>query len=686
MFNIPTIVSLFEVLLVLVPALLAVAYVTVAERKTMASMQRRLGPNVVGYYGLLQAFADALKLLLKEYVAPTQANMILFFLGPVITLIFALLGYAVIPYGPALSINDMNLGIFYILAVSSIATYGILLAGFSKFSTGYLHTNFIKGDCVRSYSSQELLVFPAKGALHIKEVSGQGCVSNTLKPIFMINKVVNYNTYPSKNLNLSLYRNTLVPESSKVRCFIHTLVDKNKSNNKEEYINDLFKDRIAPVIPLDRKLIKGSCLNYKDKLSKAKFIKEWGSKAGIYLIEYKHYPNIYYVGRTNLFKKRFYEHSKAESLSKFHLFIQLIGIEHFNIHILELCPENKLGERETYYLQKYIPILNSVFSSTITEGVIKQTLLLKLKDLRAINRVKDSRSTLVYVYDWTEKGINHQPTIYNSSNEASRSLSYPISGILRYKNTSIPYRGKLFFNYPITDFNQVFEQSQKLTPEGLLNRLVSTPVWGYNAVNLELIEGSPFPSINKAAKALGVPRATLDLVIDKGITAGSKAIYVYSRCLNVEEIKPMLAKVGSLQLGLKVPVYVYDANNLELINNAPFDSLLDAANYFCVDYRTIARHLNTNKAIKRSGRLVYLFKKRLDRKLSKKLLTDRKIGDSRNYNMKVWVYKADSMELINNRPFDSIFSAVNYLGIAKSTLYRNLDSCKPVVLRTPFFF
>ena len=89
-------ISIIEVLLVLVPALLAVAFVTVAERKTMASMQRRLGPNVVGYYGLLQAFADALKLLLKEYVAPTQANIVLFFLGPVITLIFALLGYGVI--------------------------------------------------------------------------------------------------------------------------------------------------------------------------------------------------------------------------------------------------------------------------------------------------------------------------------------------------------------------------------------------------------------------------------------------------------------------------------------------------------------------------------------------------------------------------------------------------------------
>jgi NADH-ubiquinone oxidoreductase chain 1 len=108
---------------------MVVAFITVAERKTMASMQRRLGPNFVGIYGLLQAFADALKLILKEYVAPTQANTILFFFGPIITLIFALLSFGVIPYGPGLAILDSELGIFFLLAVSSLATYGILIAG-----------------------------------------------------------------------------------------------------------------------------------------------------------------------------------------------------------------------------------------------------------------------------------------------------------------------------------------------------------------------------------------------------------------------------------------------------------------------------------------------------------------------------------------------------------------------------
>src|SRR5690348_6935007 len=122
-------ISIIEVVLVILPVLLTVAYVTIAERKTMASMQRRLGPNIVGYYGLLQAFADALKLLLKEYVSPTQANIILFFMGPIVTLIFSLLGYGVIPYAPGLTLADFNLGILYMLAVSSLSTYGILLAG-----------------------------------------------------------------------------------------------------------------------------------------------------------------------------------------------------------------------------------------------------------------------------------------------------------------------------------------------------------------------------------------------------------------------------------------------------------------------------------------------------------------------------------------------------------------------------
>jgi NADH:ubiquinone oxidoreductase subunit H len=121
--------NIIEIIILIVPNLLLVAFVTIAERKTMGSMQRRIGPNIVGYYGLLQAFADALKLIFKENISPTQSNIYLFFLGPIINLIFSLLSYYVIPFGYGLSFSEFNLGILYILAVSSLATYGILIAG-----------------------------------------------------------------------------------------------------------------------------------------------------------------------------------------------------------------------------------------------------------------------------------------------------------------------------------------------------------------------------------------------------------------------------------------------------------------------------------------------------------------------------------------------------------------------------
>jgi NADH-ubiquinone oxidoreductase chain 1 len=193
MIYLPSIISILEVLLVTVPVLLTVAYLTVAERKTLASMQRRLGPNTVGYYGLLQAFADALKLLLKEYVSPTQANLILFFLGPIITLIFALLGYAVVPYGPGLAISDLNLGILYMLAVSSLSTYGILLAGWSA-NSKYAFLGSLRSTAqLISYelilSSAILLVVMLTGSLNLTvNVEAQRAVwfIIPLFPIFII--------------------------------------------------------------------------------------------------------------------------------------------------------------------------------------------------------------------------------------------------------------------------------------------------------------------------------------------------------------------------------------------------------------------------------------------------------------------------------------------------------------------
>ena len=185
-----SIISIIEGLLVTIPALLSVAFVTISERKTMASMQRRLGPNIVGYYGLLQAFADALKLLLKEYISPTQANIILFFLGPIITLIFSLLGYAVIPYGLGLYISDFNLGILYMLAVSSLSTYGILLAGWSA-NSKYAFLGSLRSTAqLISYelilSSVILLVILLTGSLNLTAIIEAQKTIYFLLPLFPI--------------------------------------------------------------------------------------------------------------------------------------------------------------------------------------------------------------------------------------------------------------------------------------------------------------------------------------------------------------------------------------------------------------------------------------------------------------------------------------------------------------------
>ena len=123
--------NFLNILCVLLPILLSVAFMTIIERKILAATQRRVGPTEVGPYGTLQPFADALKLILKETIVPAQSNKIIFYLAPVTTLIFSLLGWAIIPFGQGLVLSDWSMGILYTLALSSLAVYGVLFAGWS---------------------------------------------------------------------------------------------------------------------------------------------------------------------------------------------------------------------------------------------------------------------------------------------------------------------------------------------------------------------------------------------------------------------------------------------------------------------------------------------------------------------------------------------------------------------------
>jgi len=123
---------LLRILITTVPILISVAYFTLAERKIMGAIQRRRGPNVVGVFGILQPLSDGFKLLVKETIIPSSSNKILFILSPLITFTVSLLGWVIIPFNKYAFLVDLNIGLLYIFAVSSLGVYGIILSGWSS--------------------------------------------------------------------------------------------------------------------------------------------------------------------------------------------------------------------------------------------------------------------------------------------------------------------------------------------------------------------------------------------------------------------------------------------------------------------------------------------------------------------------------------------------------------------------
>ena len=122
----------FYVVLIIGPLLIAVAFLTYLERKVIASVQYRKGPNVVGFFGLLQPFADGIKLFSKETIIPASASRIIFILAPMISFSLSLIAWSVIPISENLVLSDINVGILYLFAVSSLSIYGIIMAGWAS--------------------------------------------------------------------------------------------------------------------------------------------------------------------------------------------------------------------------------------------------------------------------------------------------------------------------------------------------------------------------------------------------------------------------------------------------------------------------------------------------------------------------------------------------------------------------
>jgi NADH-quinone oxidoreductase subunit H len=122
---------ILKIIILVLPLLISIAYFTLAERKILASIQRRKGPNVVGTFGLLQPLADGLKLFVKETILPSNSDTVLFILAPMLTFFLSMLSWVVIPFGFGMYYTELNIGILYLLAISSLGVYGIIIAGWS---------------------------------------------------------------------------------------------------------------------------------------------------------------------------------------------------------------------------------------------------------------------------------------------------------------------------------------------------------------------------------------------------------------------------------------------------------------------------------------------------------------------------------------------------------------------------
>lgn len=167
-------INIAKALAMIVPLLIGVAYLTLLERKVMASMQRRKGPNVVGLYGLLQPLADGLKLFLKESIIPSGAHKGIFILSPILTFFLAVMGWAAVPFGEGMVYADINIGILYIFAVSSLGVYGVICSGWSS-NTKYSFLGALRSSAqMISYEIGMgfilLLVFLLVGSLNLTDI------------------------------------------------------------------------------------------------------------------------------------------------------------------------------------------------------------------------------------------------------------------------------------------------------------------------------------------------------------------------------------------------------------------------------------------------------------------------------------------------------------------------------------
>ena len=516
-------------------------------------------------------------------------------------------------------------------------------------------------------------------------------VEDGLRVASSLYNTIDYGLLQALNKNITIRRYHTTSKLNNNDSVEQDFVGSPLLNN--DITKELYNNRIAPVKAFSDKILL-SCHNILDLEKRAEFfnnLKEIPKydKGGIYLFQYNDDPLVYYIGRTSTFSARFKSHIKHKTTDKFHVFANLVGWNNFTVSIIEICDRCEQGKRENFYLQKYLPLLNSTFNSNFSETSIYDTLKSVLKSKQeAFTKEKltdirlNSYPTLsieVLVYNYNEISIDQNYKKCASISEACKLTGIARQTISAYLDTNVPIKGLLLFSKTIKDFNLVLslvEESKKTLP---LNNLESKPVWVYCIDNdkVLLVNNEPFKSRELTAKFLNTSHNIVRYYMDSWEGRGYRGYYLFSRFLTDKEINS-LRKIWTLGPSThKTQVWAYEAKSLKLINNSSFVSMQKCAEFFNVDYRSISNNLDTKLAIDKNGHFIYLFSKELDKTTLQELSLNPQIA--KNMVSSVWVYTKSNNNYIlldNRQPFKSKLQASKELGISTKTItkYENTNS------------
>jgi len=625
------IIGLIDVLTILLPVLLSVAFMTLIERKALASMQRRVGPQIVGFYGIL----NPLKKLSKKLLFLVWSHLC--------KLLECLIIYS-IPF------FIFFLVYLTLLIILSFCWLLVLLVSLKSQCPEdlYFFPFVISNDSVKNS------IFPT-----IELLSSIIMLSNG-KPIIVWARSGHnplyspYFPFSTTKSNKTVETNSACANDKKVEIL-------NKAINK---LKQIAKSKGLKLKPLNTPALY-TIHNVLDVAERNKLYAKLRNTeellGGIYAIQYKYNPNIFYIGRAFVFSSRLASHInnslRDERLFTSNLFYNFVraagGWENFTFHIIEFLPKNRelQTERENFYFIKFNPILNTMTSPLprLTQVLggggsgqcdSKKSLIkkeLSMSDSKHNNSLelknKHSRKPkLIWIYkidsNLLNQSLHSKPELLFKFMATSLGLrkSSELTGVDRnimskFIDSNRILNGYLFYTSPITNFKLTLQLVKK-TWDIYGSGNSSIKVWCYHLENpglFNLVTPAPFESIREYGKFLGVHDVLANRFVDLFKPDSKKGLYAFSKPITPEIIKTILSNPLKLKPRTQ-SVYVYDFNTLELINNKPFNSIKECYLTYKISRQIVIYYIDTEKATLLNEKYCYLFRSAISNNLKKKLL------------------------------------------------------------------